>query len=222
MFDVDKVQDCDLDDEKAEAIKYKSACLKAVSFCKTAALDSAIIIHNCRLDEMEPLLRFRPYSALVTNISNWNNVKTISKSLQTVTCCDHETEEKEKAQCGQFLDCESICMSKGKSVCPTGICTPDRYDCDPEGGRYIEDPDNEKDCSCEDCPVTECPSCCYNEKCRQLKPKTCALKLTAFSGNISISPRLSSSKTRFTSSSQNEARKILERHNYIPLKHDTL
>ena len=104
-----------------------------------------------------------------------------------MTCCDHETEEKETAKCGQFLDCESICMSKDKSVCPTGICTSDRYDCDPEGGKYIEDPDNETDdCDCKDCPITDCPSCCYNENCIKLKPKTCALKLTAFSGNITI------------------------------------
>ena len=185
MFDVDKVQECNLNDEKAEAIGYKSACLKTVSVCKSAAVDSAIVIHNCHLDEKEPLLRLRAFSALVTNISNWNNVKTISKSPQTVTCCDHETEEGEKAECGQFLDCESICMSKGKSVCPTGICTSDRYDCDPEGGEYIEDPLNEtEDCDCKDCPVTDCPNCCYNEKCRKLKPKTCKLKLTAFSGNV--------------------------------------
>ena len=186
MFDVDKVQDCNLNDEKAEAIGFKSACLKAVSLCKTAAVVSAIVIHNCHSNETEPLLAgVRPFSGLVTSIRNWNNVKTISKSEQTVTCCDHQTIEKTKEKCGKLKDCESICISTGKSLCPTGICTTDRYDCDPLGGEYKEEPDNEKECDgCDGCPVTKCLSCCYIDECKEKKPKTCALQLVGYSGNV--------------------------------------
>ena len=186
MFDVDKVQDCNLNDEKAEAIGFKSACLKAVSLCKTAAVVSAIVIHNCHSNETEPLLAgVRPFSGLVTSIRNWNNVKTISKSEQTVTCCDHATIEKTKEKCGKLKDCESICISKGTSLCPTAICSTDRYDCDPLGGEYKEEPDNEKECDgCDGCPVTKCLSCCYIDECKEKKPKTCALQLVGYSGNV--------------------------------------
>ena len=106
----------------------------------------------------------------------------ISKTTQYSTCCDHESAEIEKIKCGQLLDCESICISKGKSICPTGVCTNSIRDCDPESEEYKEEEANELACSCEDCPVTECPICCYNEKCKELKSNSCALTLTAFSG----------------------------------------
>ena len=50
-FDVVTIQDCDLNDEKDIAIKYKADCLKSISECKTAAVQSTIIMHNCHLDK---------------------------------------------------------------------------------------------------------------------------------------------------------------------------
>ena len=187
-FNVTTLQDCNLNDENEEAKKYKSICKAAISKCKNAAVESAIAIHSCLSDETAPVLRVRPYPSLVKDISTWNSVKTISKTEQTATCCNHRTEEDETVKCGQHIDCESLCLSKGKDLCPTGKCTANKYDCDPESEEYKEKPGNKIDCA--GCPITETPQCCYNQTCKKQKPQTCALKLTAFSGKRPLTTQL--------------------------------
>ena len=104
-----------------------------------------------------------------------------------MTCCDHEKEEKEEVTCGQFLDCESVC-SKGKSVCPTGICMKDRYYCDPFGDKNPVNPDPEiSNCDCtkqlpSDSDLLNC--CLASKECRELKKGACNRQFKAFSGNV--------------------------------------